>query len=63
MTDDFDAKKTRAAAWFRSLRDEIVDAFEALEAAPGPNSRPPPAASPSARPAAPARTAPTPAAA
>lgn len=26
-----DDQKTRAAAWFRSLRDEIVTAFEALE--------------------------------
>ncbi|MDZ7709962.1 MAG: oxygen-dependent coproporphyrinogen oxidase [Roseovarius sp.] len=31
MTDDFTPQKTRAAAWFRQLRDEIVAAFEALE--------------------------------
>ncbi len=31
MSVDFDARKTRAAAWFRALRDEIVAAFEALE--------------------------------
>lgn len=31
MTEDFDARKTRAAGWFRSLRDQIVAAFEALE--------------------------------
>lgn len=31
MTEDFDPQKTRAAAWFRSLRDEIVTAFEGLE--------------------------------
>ncbi len=31
MRDDFDDHKVRAAAWFRSLRDEIVAAFEALE--------------------------------
>ncbi|SEN63806.1 coproporphyrinogen oxidase [Gemmobacter aquatilis] len=31
MTEDFDPQKTRAAAWFRSLRDEIVAAFEGLE--------------------------------
>jgi coproporphyrinogen III oxidase len=28
----FDERKTRAAAWFRELRDRIVAAFEALEA-------------------------------
>lgn len=28
---DFDQNKTRAASWFRALRDEIVAAFEALE--------------------------------
>ncbi len=27
----FDQEKSRAAAWFRSLRDEIVEAFEGLE--------------------------------
>ncbi|MEM7391327.1 MAG: coproporphyrinogen III oxidase [Verrucomicrobiota bacterium] len=31
MTEHFDEHKTRASAWFRSLRDEIVTAFEALE--------------------------------
>ena len=31
MTDMFDQRKTRASAWFRDLRDEIVAAFEALE--------------------------------
>ena len=31
MSDDFDARKTRAAAWFRTLRDRIVAAFEGLE--------------------------------
>ncbi|TCO71986.1 oxygen-dependent coproporphyrinogen oxidase [Rhodovulum euryhalinum] len=31
MTEHFDEHKTRAAAWFRALRDEIVAAFEALE--------------------------------
>ncbi|PTX54863.1 coproporphyrinogen oxidase [Litoreibacter ponti] len=31
MTINFDAKKAQASAWFRSLRDEIVAAFEGLE--------------------------------
>ena len=31
MSDDFDARKARAAAWFRALRDQIVAAFEGLE--------------------------------
>jgi coproporphyrinogen III oxidase len=31
MTDDFIPKKASAAAWFRSLRDRIVAAFEELE--------------------------------
>jgi coproporphyrinogen III oxidase len=31
MTEQFDNHKTRAAAWFRQLRDDIVAAFEALE--------------------------------
>jgi coproporphyrinogen III oxidase len=31
MTQDFTAEKQRAAAWFRSLRDQIVAAFEGLE--------------------------------
>ncbi|MDW4551361.1 oxygen-dependent coproporphyrinogen oxidase [Defluviimonas sp. D31] len=39
MTSDFDTRKAEAAAWFRSLRDEIVAAFEALEDA-GPGEAP-----------------------
>jgi len=31
MTDDFSSEKQRAADWFRTLRDQIVDAFERLE--------------------------------
>ncbi|ABV92420.1 coproporphyrinogen 3 oxidase [Dinoroseobacter shibae DFL 12 = DSM 16493] len=31
MTEDFTERKARASAWFRTLRDEIVAAFEALE--------------------------------
>ena len=31
MTDAFDTRKTQAADWFRSLRDTITAAFEALE--------------------------------
>ena len=31
MTDPFDERKARAAAWFRQLRDDIVAAFEDLE--------------------------------
>ena len=31
MTDNFDTQKATAATWFRTLRDEIVSAFEALE--------------------------------
>jgi coproporphyrinogen III oxidase len=31
MSDEFDHRKSRAAAWFRELRDTIVDAFESLE--------------------------------
>lgn len=31
MSDDFDARKARAATWFRALRDQIVAAFEGLE--------------------------------
>ncbi|MEM9395013.1 MAG: oxygen-dependent coproporphyrinogen oxidase [Pseudomonadota bacterium] len=31
MTDDFSDRKARASAWFRSLRDDIVAAFERLE--------------------------------
>ena len=32
MTDDFSDKKAKAAAWFRALRNDIVAAFEGLEA-------------------------------
>ncbi|MEP1961784.1 oxygen-dependent coproporphyrinogen oxidase [Tateyamaria sp.] len=32
MTEDFDTEKARASAWFRTLRDDIVAAFERLEA-------------------------------
>ncbi len=35
MTDPFDARKARASAWFRALRDQIVAAFNGLEAAHG----------------------------
>jgi coproporphyrinogen III oxidase len=35
MKDIFDDRKSRASAWFRSLRDDIVAAFEALEDAQG----------------------------
>jgi coproporphyrinogen III oxidase len=31
MTDPLDSRKSRAAAWFRTLRDRIVAAFEDLE--------------------------------
>jgi coproporphyrinogen III oxidase len=31
VKDNYDDRKTRASAWFRSLRDDIVAAFEALE--------------------------------
>ncbi|MFZ5749849.1 MAG: oxygen-dependent coproporphyrinogen oxidase [Pseudomonadota bacterium] len=31
MTSDFEERKARASDWFRSLRDRIVAAFEALE--------------------------------
>ncbi len=31
MSDDFEERKNRASAWFRSLRDEIVGEFESLE--------------------------------
>jgi coproporphyrinogen III oxidase len=33
MTDAFDSRKAEAAAWFRTLRDRIVAAFQALEEA------------------------------
>jgi len=33
MSDPMQDRKSRASVWFRSLRDEIVAAFEALEAA------------------------------
>ncbi|TXI06294.1 MAG: oxygen-dependent coproporphyrinogen oxidase [Pseudorhodobacter sp.] len=38
MTDDIDARKAQAAHWFRTLRDRIVTAFEALEARANPGS-------------------------
>jgi coproporphyrinogen III oxidase len=45
MTDAFDDRKLRAAAWFRALRDRIVAAFEAFEdaseGAPGTRGLPP----------------------
>jgi len=31
MTEPFDSRKTRASAWFRALRDRIVESFEGLE--------------------------------
>ncbi len=31
MTQDFETEKATASAWFRTLRDEIVEAFEKLE--------------------------------
>jgi coproporphyrinogen III oxidase len=31
MSEGFDARKAQASAWFRSLRDDIVAAFEGLE--------------------------------
>ncbi len=31
MSDDFDDRKARATAWFREIRDQIVEAFERLE--------------------------------
>ena len=31
MSDNFEARKAKAAEWFRSLRNDIVDAFENLE--------------------------------
>lgn len=31
MTEQFDARKTRASNWFRTLRDDIVAQFEAME--------------------------------
>src|SRR6056297_3689124 len=35
MKDIFDDRKSRASTWFRSLRDDIVATFEALEDAQG----------------------------
>ena len=32
MTEELKDERARAAAWFRTLRDEIVAAFEGLEA-------------------------------
>lgn len=45
MSEEFTEEKTRASAWFRHLRDEIVAAFEALEEshATGPFADMPPA--------------------
>lgn len=40
MSDDFEDRKTRAAAWFRQLRDDIVAAFEGLEASHSDTSAP-----------------------
>ena len=40
MNDPFDDRKSRAAAWFRDLRDDIVGAFEALEAEAAGSDRP-----------------------
>ncbi len=34
MTEQFKDEKAKASAWFRSLRDDIVAAFEALEDTP-----------------------------
>ena len=31
MTGNFEAEKNQASAWFRTLRDDIVAAFEQLE--------------------------------
>ncbi len=44
MSNDFTDRKRRAAAWFRELRDQIVAAFEAVEAShtDGPLSDQPP---------------------
>ncbi len=44
MAQDIEAQKAQAAAWFRTLRDQIVTAFEALEdgEASGPASDLPP---------------------
>jgi coproporphyrinogen III oxidase len=35
MSDPFEGRKTQAAAWFRTLRDRIMAAFESLETAHG----------------------------
>jgi len=40
MTEQIDSQKTRAAAWFRSLRDDIVTAFEGLEDTQGGDGAP-----------------------
>lgn len=40
MSDEFDTRKVRAAAWFRILRDQIVAAFEGLEDFRSPTSPP-----------------------
>jgi coproporphyrinogen III oxidase len=31
MSDGFEAEKSKASAWFRTLRDDIVASFEGLE--------------------------------
>jgi len=31
MTDAFDSEKSRASAWFRDLRDQIVSSWEEQE--------------------------------
>lgn len=36
---DFEDRKTRAADWFRTLRDQVVASFEGLEAANGSDAR------------------------
>jgi coproporphyrinogen III oxidase len=38
MTQDFNPEKAQAAAWFRTLRDQIVTAFQALEDRDGPGT-------------------------
>ena len=39
MTDPTEDRKSRAAAWFRTLRDQIVTAFDGLEDAAGSSAR------------------------
>jgi len=40
MTDQFETQKSRVATWFRSLRDDIVAAFEGLEDTQGGDAAP-----------------------